>query len=102
MRDDFHDFVARAKNLDLPALIKEAEREAADAERRAHWGRGVATVRRADAQTLVRQLSELLYFLRFCAKPARVRPDGWLAYRPIAERLVASGQWKAEALKMFD
>ena len=102
MPRSFHQWLGNAQEFDLPALIKAAEWDASDAERRAHRGRGDEAVRRAEAQQLVRQLGELLYFLRFCAKPARVRPDDWLAYRPVAERLVAIGQWKAEVLKVFD
>ena len=102
MPRSFDQWLGNAQELDLPALIKAAEWDASDAERRAHKGRGGQAVRRAEAQQLARQLGELLYFLRFCAKPTRVRPDDWLAYRPVAQRLVAKGQWKAEALEMFN
>ena len=75
---------------------------AIDAGRRAHRGRGSEVARRAGAQLLARQLGQLLYFLRYCDKPATVQPEDWAAYRPVAERLVAVGQWQAEALKVFD
>jgi hypothetical protein len=100
--EEQHQICERESKIEEVIVALPAEWDSSDAERRAHRGRGGEAVRRAEAQQLVRQLGELLYFLRFCAKPARVRPDDWLAYRPVAQRLVATGQWKAEALKMFD
>jgi hypothetical protein len=98
------DFIAEASKLDLPDLVRWTERELADAERRAPPRRRSRHAPDTDyiRRGYIENLKGLLFWLGSGKRPAGISPETFRTFRPIAEALVAKGQFLPSALADFE
>lgn len=98
---DFGDFLIRMTGKSDAEIIKEAEAEAGTVERLSHKVAGAVRRRELGSAKYVRQIGELLWFMRTGTMPASIDECDWQHYRMLAEALVERELWTPQALQQF-
>jgi hypothetical protein len=102
---DFDSFLSCVENLDLASIIRYADEEARRAEAAMAGGRrGAPAARAAGAGRYASDLKSLLNYLdqRGRSKPGSLTDYQFRGLRNLCENLVARGEFKPEALSLFE
>src|SRR5690242_513280 len=97
-RFNFDAFLARAARMQWHEIIQAAEQECAAAEAASYGVKGAIAARKAGGPEYAHNLKELLFWLRYGAKPGSVSDANWAKFRVIASHLVEIGNFRAEIL----
>ena len=100
---DLFEFVKSIERLDYGAMIVATDERKRQVEASSYGVAGAPARRRAGSERFIDQLKNLGWYLRSdgLRKPPFAERGELYAYRPITEKLVASGDWSAEGLKIL-
>jgi hypothetical protein len=98
---DFAVFIKAMVGKDYIDILRLAEQEAYEVERRSYNVRGAPRAREHGSVHYGHELGEFLFFLNSGMKPAGVSEQTFASYRPVIEVLVERKQLLPSVLKFF-
>lgn len=90
---DFEDFIERMSLLDYKSMVAAATEECTEAEHR--------RLEATDGLLYAPRIKSFLYFIRTNTRPSGASAADFMSYRRVVESLVASGEFRPEALAVF-
>ncbi len=99
---DFDAFLTRMVPLAYREMMAEAEEEVVRAERGTSGVRGAPAKRAAGATQYAARIKAFLWFMREHTKPGSASAEEFARYRRVVKALVDRGEFRPEALKVFE
>ena len=101
-RFDKRAFVERICDFSYPEIILAADEECASVEAESYSLKGAVRARKEGSVRYATFLKGLEFWLRSGVRPAGFNPEEFHTLKSIAEALVRKGEFKPEALALFD
>jgi len=96
------EFVEAIKDEDYVEVIRQANLEVGEPERRSFGVKGAIRARQQGSVEYAAVLKGFLFFMQYGVKPAGVTDSHFQLFHPVCENLVQKGQLKPGILNFFE